>query len=242
MGLNYLRAIFYTNSNILPLSYSDIYNFFSDEVNLRIVLSILTLLSTISALIIAIFQENWRKFVNRPKVSIEDKLDFWETLDSNPVQKKKWYRLKVINKGRSTSHENIIKIMHIFIQQNDIKKEIFPEGFPFPKSLRWGSYEGDYRKDLRPNEFEYINLFFLVEKESSLNFPYQIGRDKYVTLDISKYLLNESFDTTFPKVKLIFEIYIFSDDLIRIPIYKIEFQIGLSEESTPTISNLKLIE
>ena len=55
-------------------------------------------------------------------------------------------------------------------------------------------------------------------------------------------LLNESFDTTFPKVKLIFEIYIFSDDLIRIPIYKIEFQIGLSEESTPTISNLKLIE
>lgn len=204
-----------------------------DEITINIITSIITLTGIMVALLIALFQDHWRKKFFKPKFHISDDLNIWKTPDKENNDRI-WHRLKIQNNGVSTSHETIVKILRISKIIDGKPAELSLSNFPFPKTLIWGSFEGIYFKDIRPNEFEFINLFYTQEHTPILFFPYQNKDAGVVKLNAMEFL-DENLSAM-----MLFYTNIYSDDLAKTQILNIKFIVSLDENNNISISDLSL--
>ena len=204
-----------------------------NEMMLDILSSTLTFIGLVVALLIALFQDTWRKALRKPKFEISNTFNSWISKDAQKENEKKWYRLKIQNIGKSTSHNTIVKIAKILIRFEGGQEEMSPESFPFPKTLLWGSYEGTYHKNLRPKEFEYLKIFYTKNGSKELYFPLQKS-EECVTIDILD--ICKGREST--SVQFLTDIY--SDDLVETQTFIIHFDVCLVAERELEISHLKI--
>lgn len=192
----------------------------------------LTAVGIIAALAIAVFQDNWRKCINPPDFNYTDKLDYWPPDRPQNDSSKQWCRVKIQNKGKSTSHKTIVKIVKIL---DENQNEFTLPGFPFPKTLVWGSLERTYLKNLRPNEHEYINLFYTLGNSTNLFFPLQDG-ENFVDIKTDNLLKTQGSAT------MQFYINIYSDDLTKTQVKIFKFNIRVEGNNHLAFSNFMISE
>lgn len=176
------------------------------------VIQILIFISTLAAVLAALFGSRFQKYFFSPEFAIIDNDDrkshkYWIDI----VQKNRlWFRVCILNSGTITSHNTIVKVMEIYING----RRYNPLDFPFPKTLCWGCLTFLGEKDLRPNEYEYLDVCFISpNKKPIIKFPLPYEHDikkkiHYPRIDLVSKLEKKS------KVEIKFIINLYSDDLL----------------------------